>query len=60
MPTLMNTLAQHANDIHSDATIRAAMAHLNLVMIHPFRDGNGRVARCLQSLILAPDGELAP
>ncbi len=36
--------------------IRAAMAHLNLVMIHPFRDGNGRMARCLQTLVLAREG----
>lgn len=33
--------------------VTAAMAHLNLVMIHPFSDGNGRMARCLQSLVLA-------
>jgi len=30
--------------------IRAAMAHLNLAAIHPFRDGNGRMARALQNL----------
>lgn len=40
--------------------VRAAMAHLNLVMIHPFRDGNGRMARILQSLVLAQEGILAP
>jgi Fic family protein len=40
--------------------VRAGMAHLNLVMIHPFRDGNGRMARCLQSLVLARAGVLAP
>jgi Fic family protein len=39
--------------------VRAAMAHLNLVMIHPFADGNGRMARCLQSLVLARTGALA-
>jgi len=39
--------------------IRAAMAHLNLVMIHPFSDGNGRMARCLQTLVLARDGIVA-
>lgn len=33
--------------------VKAAMAHFNLVMIHPFSDGNGRMARCLQSLVLA-------
>ena len=35
------------------------MAHLNLVMIHPFRDGNGRMARGLQTLVLAREGDLA-
>jgi Fic family protein len=44
----------HANEVV------AAMAHLNLVMIHPFRDGNGRMARCLQTLILARGGNLDP
>lgn len=42
------------------ALVRAAMAHLNFVMIHPFRDGNGRMARILQSLVLAREGILAP
>jgi Fic family protein len=40
--------------------VRAAMAHLNLVMIHPFRDGNGRMARCLQTLVLSRDQVAAP
>ena len=40
--------------------VRAAMAHLNLVMVHPFSDGNGRMARCLQSLVLAREGIVAP
>jgi Fic family protein len=40
--------------------VRAAMAHLNLVMIHPFRDGNGRMARALQTLVLARDQILTP
>lgn len=42
------------------AVVRAAMAHLNLVMIHPFSDGNGRMARCLQTLVLARERILAP
>ena len=42
------------------AIVRAAMAHLNLVMIHPFSDGNGRMARCVQTLVLARDAILEP
>lgn len=40
--------------------VRAAMAHLNLTMIHPFRDGNGRMARALQTMVLSRDGILSP
>lgn len=36
------------------------MAHLNLVMVHPYRDGNGRMSRCLQTLVLARDQILEP
>lgn len=43
-----------------DATIVAAMAHLNLAMIHPFRDGNGRMARALHTLMLTRDGVVSP
>ena len=42
------------------AMVRGAMAHLNLVMIHPFRDGNGRMSRCLQTLALSRERILAP
>jgi Fic family protein len=40
--------------------VRAAMAHLNLTMIHPFKDGNGRAARALQTLVIARGGLLHP
>lgn len=40
--------------------VRAAMAHLNLVMTHPFSDGNGRMGRCLQTLVLGRSGTLTP
>jgi Fic family protein len=43
-----------------DATVVGAMSHLNLAMIHPFRDGNGRMARTLQTLVLARDGIVSP
>jgi Fic family protein len=42
------------------AIVKAAMAHLNLTMIHPFKDGNGRTSRALQSLMIAQEGLLHP
>jgi Fic family protein len=48
----------NAADDSPHALIKGAMAHLNLVMIHPFSDGNGRMARCLQTLVLAREGIL--
>jgi hypothetical protein len=36
------------------------MAHLNLVMIHPFQDGNGRMARALQTMVLTQDRVVEP
>ncbi|HZP95180.1 MAG TPA: Fic family protein [Candidatus Limnocylindria bacterium] len=38
------------------APVAAALAHLELVAIHPFYDGNGRTARALARLLLARHG----
>ena len=43
-----------------DVVVRAAMAHLNVVSVHPFRDGNGRISRIVQSLVLAREGLASP
>lgn len=61
VPALIEELtAGLSADDETPVLIRAAMAHLNLVMIHPYRDGNGRMSRCLQTLILAREQILAP
>jgi Fic family protein len=62
VPALMGELVEQLSrdDDAVPPLVRAAMAHLNLVMIHPFKDGNGRMARCLQSLVLARQGVLSP
>jgi Fic family protein len=63
VPELVQDLLSQLNTTHSAScppVVAAAMGHLNLVMIHPFSDGNGRMARCLQTLILARMGTLAP
>lgn len=61
VPALMAELvATLESGVPPNVLVRAAMAHLNLVMIHPFKDGNGRMARCVQALVLAREGVLAP
>lgn len=61
VPGLMSELVQQINATDGlDPTVLAAMAHLNLTMIHPFRDGNGRMARALQTLVLARRGIVSP
>jgi len=61
VPKLMRELVGLLNENTGvPAMIRAALGHLNLVMIHPFSDGNGRMARCLQTLILAREKIIEP
>lgn len=61
VPNLMGEFTKELRTPSDEpAMVRAAMAHLNFVMIHPFRDGNGRMARCIQTLVLAREGIVAP
>ncbi|MFF4623647.1 Fic family protein [Nonomuraea jabiensis] len=61
VPGLMREFCDWLNTDNGDhPLIRAAMAHLHLVSIHPWADGNGRMSRSLQTLIIARDGVLAP
>ena len=61
VPGLMAELIETLNAPNAyPAMVRAAMAHLNLVMIHPFSDGNGRMGRALQTMVLAREGILDP
>lgn len=39
--------------IEMDEVVKAAIAHLWFVTIHPFDDGNGRIARALTDMMLA-------
>jgi Fic family protein len=53
VPALMDALVDSLHTgLINDPVVRSAMAHLNLVMIHPFRDGNGRMARALATSVL--------
>jgi len=40
-----------------DAVLKAAIAHFWFIIIHPFDDGNGRIARALSDMLLARSEE---
>ena len=42
----------------TDGILRAGLAHFYFVVIHPFEDGNGRIARALTDMCLAQDEKL--
>jgi hypothetical protein len=49
-----------ADDGTDHTLLRAGLAHLNVVSIHPWRNGNGRTARVVGSLALMRRGIAAP
>lgn len=61
VPDLMSDFVTSLNEkSETPGMVRAALAHLNLVMIHPFSDGNGRMGRAIQTLLLARDKIVDP
>lgn len=57
VPELMTDFIQWLNQKNNDHPAKiSADAHLKLVSIHPFTDGNGRTARLLMNLILMQTG----
>ena len=54
MEALTNWIAQNIDTLHPIVT--GALAHYNMVRIHPFDDGNGRGARILMNLVLIEKG----
>ena len=55
LPEQMSAFLAWANDgaDKTDPVLRAALAHLWFVTIHPFDDGNGRIARAIADWALA-------
>lgn len=51
MPTLFQLMAEE-----KIASVRAVLGHFLFVYIHPYMDGNGRMARFLMNLMLASGG----
>lgn len=52
VPTLMKSLFEYINNSDLNSIILAAVFHYYFVSIHPFSDGNGRLARFWVSLML--------
>ena len=53
MPVLFELLEQEPH-----AGVRAVLGHLMFVYIHPYMDGNGRIARFLMNLMLTTGGHV--
>ncbi|GGO30037.1 Fic family protein [Deinococcus humi] len=54
VPNLMDDfLAWLEAEQHLDPVVKAGLAHLHFLTIHPFEDGNGRLARVISDLLLA-------
>lgn len=54
VPQEMNKLIDYINNnTDTDLVIKAGIVHLWFVIIHPFEDGNGRIARALTDMLLA-------
>lgn len=55
---MIDDLVQYIQTSKDHTCLKASQAHLRLVSIHPFVDGNGRTARLLMNLVLLQDGWL--
>lgn len=55
LPDAMETLAELLN-AEEEAAVRAVLGHWLFGYVHPFPDGNGRIARFIMNLFLASGG----
>lgn len=59
VPYMMKQFLDWTNDNRKiDPVLKAAIAHLWFVTIHPFDDGNGRISRTITDLLLARADEM--
>lgn len=56
VPELMEVFLEFLAEIKKDDLRKAIIAHLGLVTIHPFVDGNGRAARLFMNLVMLKAG----
>ncbi|MBO7134706.1 MAG: Fic family protein [Bacteroidales bacterium] len=53
VPEMMDVLLDYIANSSVDGILKAAIAHLWFVTIHPFGDGNGRLGRTIMDMLLA-------
>jgi len=58
VPFLMKDLFQYVKNSEEIALIKSCVFHYEMEFIHPFLDGNGRMGRLWQTLILAQENPL--
>lgn len=60
VPRLMDSFLQWVNSAQADIdpVIKAAVAHLWFVTIHPFEDGNGRITRTITDMLMTRADQL--
>lgn len=58
VPTLMQDVFEWAKKSEVHPLIKSSVVHYEIEFIHPFQDGNGRIGRLWQTLILAKWNEL--
>jgi Fic family protein len=58
VPDLISDLLRWANDSDVHPLIKSSIVHFEIEFVHPFMDGNGRIGRLWQTLILSGWNEL--
>lgn len=54
VPAMMQEFIEWVNNVQTiDSIVKAAIAHIWFVSIHPFDDGNGRLTRTITDMLLA-------
>jgi Fic family protein len=56
LPRLMRQYEDLVNGVAESPIVRAILAHLEFVTVHPYADGNGRLARLLMNVALLGEG----
>ena len=51
----MNKLLTYINELNENPYIKSAIAHIWFVSIHPYDDGNGRIARAITNYVLSKE-----